>query len=216
MRLPLTNLRARVAPAHTAVLIVDMQNDFCAPGGYIDSVVKGNLDSCRAVAQPIEVLLAAARSVGVPAVWLRADYRHARVPEPMLAKLREHGIVDVCCEPGTWGYDWFEVRPGAGEPVVDKHCYSGFAAPALDRLLRERDTRTIVFCGVQTHVCVESTLRDAHSRGYFCVVPEQCVASHAAPAHAATLATVRFLLGDVVELDELLALWASAPAEKNG
>lgn len=204
----------RLAPGHTAVLVVDMQNDFCANGGYVDKVIKRDLSACQAVAGPVNELVAAARAAGVPVVWLRADYRRERIPESMRAKLDKQGVTEVCCVPGTWGADWFGVAPAEGEPVVTKSSYSGFHATGMEQTLRGLGARTVVFCGVQTHVCVESTLRDAHSLGFYCVVPQECVASHTPPAHEATLANVRFLFGDVVTLGQVTSRWSQPDARK--
>ena len=81
----------------------------------------------------------------------------------------------------------------------------------LDAELRARGIRTILFAGVQTNICVEATLRHAHALGYYCVLAEDCVASHTPAAHDMTLATVRFLLGDVIPLAEIERLWRSVP-----
>jgi ureidoacrylate peracid hydrolase len=202
----LTTLERIAAPDHTALLVVDMQNDFCAPGGYIERVMKKDASACRDVVQPINELLVLARAAQIPVLWLRANYAHESLPESMHAKLVRLGITDVCCASGTWGADWFGVRPASSEPVIEKHCYSGFMNTSLHRLLQERSVKTLVFCGVQTHVCVESTLRDAHSLGYYCVVRAECVGSHTPTLHEATLANARFL-GDVTTVAELRSLW---------
>jgi ureidoacrylate peracid hydrolase len=205
----LLSLAAQVAPAHAAVLVVDMQNDFCAAGGYIDRVIKRDLTACREVAKPVNELVALARAAKIPVIWLRANYARDLIPEPMRAKLERQNIAEVCCAPGSWGADWFGVRPFPAEAVIEKHCYSGFMGTDLHERLKALGVRTLVFSGVQTQVCVESTLRDAHSLGYYCVVPEDCVASHTPPAHQATLAGVRFLFGEVTTLAELKAIWAA-------
>jgi len=203
----LLSLSAQIAPAHAAVLVVDMQNDFCAAGGYIERVIKRDLAACQQVAKPVNELVAAARAARIPVIWLRANYARDLIPEPMRAKLERQNIAETCCAPGSWGADWFAVAPGPGETVIEKHCYSGFMGTDLNVRLKALGIRTLVFCGVQTQVCVESTLRDAHSLGYYCVVPEDCVASHTLPAHAATLASVKFLFGEVSTLAELKAIW---------
>jgi ureidoacrylate peracid hydrolase len=69
----LRTVAERLAPAHTALLVVDMQNDFCAEGGYIETVVGKNAAACRAVAAPIMALVGAARAAAVPVIWVRAD-----------------------------------------------------------------------------------------------------------------------------------------------
>lgn len=206
----LTSLAARVHPGHVAVLVVDMQNDFCAAGGYIERVVKKDPTPCSNVAERINRLVDAARRRRVPVLWLRANYEHSGLPETMRARLAEAHITDVCSAPGSWGYDWHRVQPATGEPVIDKRCYDGFVGTPLQAELRRRGIRTLVFAGVQTNVCVESTLRHAHSLGFYCVVPADCVASHTSMAHEGTLTNVRFLLGDVTSLDEVTAHWAAA------
>ena len=209
MSASLLSLSAQIAPAHAAVLVVDMQNDFCASGGYVDRVIKRDLTACQEVARAVNELVAAARASRVPVFWLRANYAHDLVPEPMRAKLERQNIAEVCCASGSWGADWYGVKPASGEPVIEKHCYSGFMGTDLQARLEKMRARTLVFSGVQTHVCVESTLRDAHSLGYYCVVPEDCVASHTPPAHQATLASVKFLFGEVTTLAELKAIWGA-------
>lgn len=209
--LPLTpaeKLRAR----DCALVVIDMQNDFCAPGGYIDVVMGKDVSAAGRAVEGAQALLNAARATGVPVVWVRADYSHERVPDSMLAKLQERGITAVCCAPGTWGGDWYGVRPLEDEPVITKHTYSGFAGTDLHARLGGLGARTLVFSGVQTQVCIESTVRDAHSLGYFCVVPEDAVGSHSPPLHEATLTNIRFLFGDVCATADVVAAWGGRTA----
>jgi ureidoacrylate peracid hydrolase len=175
-------------------------------------VMKKPVDAAAGIVEPIEELLMAARRSGVPVLWVKADYTHERIPEPMLAKLRARGITAVCCRPGTWGADFFGVRPVDDEAQVVKHSYSGFIGTELDAVLRGLKARTLVFVGVQTQVCVESTVRDGHSLGYFCVVPQDAVASHTPALHDATLDNIRFLFGDVCAARDVVDAWATAPA----
>lgn len=192
--------------ADTAVLVIDMQNDFCAPGGWTDTVVKKDVSYSPVVAASIAKLVDAARAAGRPVIWVRADYSPDKMPAAMRARA-EKMQAPVCCAPGTWGAGWYGVQPAAGESVVTKYCYSGFSGTDLDAQLRSRGISKLVFAGVQTHVCVESTLRDAHSRGYFCIVAEECVASHTPAAHEQTLANVRFLFGEVAPAATISAAW---------
>jgi len=204
---PLRTAGERLAPAHSALLVIDMQNDFCAEGGYIEAVVGKNAASCRAVAAPIMDLVRAARGAAVPVFWIRADYRLDKLPASMAARFAAQGNGRICCEPGTWGADFYGVAPVPGEPVVDKHCYSAFIGTDLERRLRAEGVRTLVFAGVQTNVCVETSLRDAYSLGFHVAAAADCVASHTAELHDATLKNVRFLFGDVLSGREIAALW---------
>lgn len=206
-RAPLKTAADRLKPGHTALLVIDMQNDFCAEGGYIESVVGKNTAPCRAAAAPLMALVEAARGAGVPVLWVRADYRLDKLPESMAARFAEQGKGRVCCAPGSWGADFYGCAPAPGEAVIDKHCYSAFIGTDLEVRLRARGVRTLVFAGVQTNVCVETTLRDGYSLGFNVVAAADCVASHTAELHEATLKNVRFLFGDVLSGREIAALW---------
>jgi ureidoacrylate peracid hydrolase len=206
----LLTLADRLAPRHAALLVVDMQNDFCASGGYVERVVKRDASPCRSIAEKANALVARARDAKAPVVWLRADYEPAGLPASMQTRLIEQGITEGCCIPGSWGYEWYGVRPEPGEPVIDKRSYDGFVGTPLEATLRSQGIRTIVFAGVQTNICVEATLRHAHALGFYCVVAEDCVASHTLPAHEMTLSIVRFVLGDVAPVAKIAAIWASA------
>ena len=192
----------------TALLLIDMQNDFCAKGGYIDVVMGKDVGAADGIRGAVIRLLDAARAGGIPVIWIKADYSFQRIPAHMQKKLRQRGIAAVCCEPGTWGADWFCVRPEPGEAVVVKHAYGGFIGTRLDDLLRKKNIGTLVFAGVQTQVCVESTVREAHSLGYMPVVAQDAVASHTPALHEASLANIRFLFGDTYPADAIAAVWS--------
>lgn len=203
----LTSPAQRLDPRHAALLIVDMQNDFCAVGGYIEAALGLDAAPCRAAVAPIMALVDVARSAGVPVVWIKADYRSERVPPPMVARLAERGVDAPCCIPGTWGAEFFGVTPAPDEPVFEKHCFSALHETDLDAWLRARRVRTVVLAGVQTNVCIDSTMRDAASRGYYIAIPRDCVASHTPPLHDATLQTAAAVFGDVLDSAVLRDLW---------
>ncbi|TFZ02611.1 cysteine hydrolase [Ramlibacter henchirensis] len=202
---------ARLEPKRCALMVVDMQNDFCAPGGYIDKTMGKDVSAAAVIVPTINELVAQARKARVPVVWLRADYSHDRIPDSMAVKLAARGIQAECCKPGTWGFEWYGVEPAAGEPVVTKHSYSGFIGTDMQDVLGALKRQTIVFTGVQTQVCVESTLRDAHAFGHYCVAVQDAVGSHTPALHEATLNNVRFLFGDVCPASDVLAAWRTEP-----
>ncbi len=205
----LKSLAERLGPGRPALLVVDMQNDFCAEGGYVSRLGR-DVGACGRIVPALRDLIASARAADVPVIWLMAEYEHDAITRPMLAKQREMGVADVCCAQGSWGAAPFGVAPEPGEPVVVKHRYSGFVGTDLDALLAERGVQTLVIAGVQTNVCVESTLRDGHSRGFYIVLAGDCVASHMPAQHDATLANVGFLLGDVTDGATIAGHWSNA------
>jgi ureidoacrylate peracid hydrolase len=115
----------------------------------------------------------------------------------------------VCCGTGSWGGEFYGVAAKPGEAVIEKSSYSAFAGTEAEQQLRAKGVRTIVFAGVQSNVCVESSLRDAVCRGFYAVLASDCVASHTQPLHDATLKNVQFLFGDVLDRNTIAAAWAA-------
>ncbi|HXP29981.1 MAG TPA: isochorismatase family cysteine hydrolase [Stellaceae bacterium] len=205
----LVDVRARLDPRHTALLVIDMQNDFCAEGGYVESVLKRDAAACRAVAAPIMELVAAARRAQVPVIWVVADYSLDKIPAGMRIKAAERGVPPACGS-GGWGAAFYELTPAPGETTIEKNCYSGFIGTRLAAHLRGLGIRTLVFAGVQTNVCVESTLRDGASLGFHVVLAADCVASHMQSMHEATLQLVAMLFGDVLPRRKIAEHWRAS------
>jgi ureidoacrylate peracid hydrolase len=202
----LDTVEKRLDPAHTAVMVIDMQNDFCAEKGYVERVVGKDVSACRAVVPAIMDLVASARERRIPVLWIKANYDPDRLPEGMLNKQREKST-EICCGTGSWGHDFYGVVAADGEPLIEKSCYSAFVGTEVEKELRQRGIRTLVFAGVQTNVCVDSSLRDAVCRGFYAVLASDCVASHTPPLHEATLNNVRFLFGDVIDRAAIKGAW---------
>jgi len=170
-----------VDPCATAIIVVDMQNDFAAPGGMFDRAGIP-IDAIQAIVEPIRVVLDAGRAAGMRAVFLkmqfvadlsdagppdapnRIKHRPLRAGEPMQTPTGVSGRILV---EGTWNTEIVSaLTPEPDDLVVAKHRYSGFYETDLDRLLRAAGIDTLVFTGATTSVCVESTLRDAFYRDY--------------------------------------------------
>lgn len=199
----LRTLEEQLHPSHTALLVVDMQNDFCAQGGYLErtrAAARVNailVDRNVAIAERIARLAERVRAMGVPVIWLRSIYDYKYLAAAHIARRESEG----CCMEGQWGADWFHIAPEPGETVIDKHTFNGFHDTGLDETLRAMGIRTLVFTGVATNVCVETTLRDAFVRGYNVVLVEDCVGSGNQTGHEGTLSTVRVNFGHVAPSD---------------
>lgn len=201
------NLADKVSPASSAILVIDMQNDFCAEGGYINRVLGKDVSVAATVADNIQRLLEPARQAGLPVVWIKADYSPDKIPASMHSKLRQMASQnEILCEPGTWGSEFFKLTPGQDEPQVTKHCYSAFFNTELDEVLKKHNVSTIIPTGVVTNVCIDSTVRDGFMNGYDILVAEECVGSHAQELHTAALKNISMIFGSVCKLDELKAV----------
>lgn len=176
--------------ASTALLIIDMQRDFCDAGGY---AARAGLDTGRlaATVERIGMLLAAARACGMTVVHTREGHLPdlSDCPPEKLRRSRAAGAEIGMAGPmgrllvrGEYGHNIIDrLRPLANERVIDKPGYGAFYRTELEPLLQARHIRTLILCGVTTEVCVHSTLREAVDRGYRCVtVGDACAASNPA------------------------------------
>lgn len=206
----------------TALIVIDMQRDFCAPGGYAEQAGL-DISLLRAPIPVLQGLLAAARTQGLLVVHTREGHRSDLSDLPASKRLRavqagapigSQGPLGRLLVRGEYGHDLIdELQPLAGEPVVDKPGYSAFASTDLELLLRNRGITALVIGGVTTEVCVSSTLRDAVERGYACTLVGDACASAYPDLHAAALAMVGVeggVFGRVCDSRQLLAEWGVA------
>ena len=168
--------------AATALVVVDMQNAYSSPGGYLDLAGFDVSGTAPVIAQ-IAAAVAAARGAGMPVIWFQngwdPDYVEAGGPgspnwhksNAMKAMRRNPNLRGKLLAKGGWDYALVDaLKPEPGEIVLPKPRYSGFTGTNLDSTLRARGIHTLVFTGIATNVCVESTLRDGFFLEYFGVV----------------------------------------------
>jgi len=205
--------RGRLDPAHSALVLVDLQNDFCDAGGAMGQRAEG-LSQIRATIPRIAELLRQARLRQVPVVHVKAEYGEADASDVRLFAEQRSGSRDVCV-PGTWGAEIVpEVAPVRSESVVVKHRFSGFVDTGLEKLLRANRIRTLVVAGVATQCCVESTVRDAALRDFYVVVPDDCVAARDRMRHLhdASLETMAIYFADICPSSEIANHWRGDPS----
>jgi nicotinamidase-related amidase len=204
----LAGLRDRIDPDYAALLIVDMQNDFCDPAGAMGSKGEG-LGDIRAVIPNIAGVLRAARDTGMLVIHLRAEYGGANTSDVSL--FAGAGVnATACCEPGSWGAEIVpELAPRASEPIIVKHRFSGFIDTGLEKLLRTNGVRSLVVVGVATQCCVESTVRDAAMHDYYVVVPRDCVAARARMRHLheASLEAMGLYFAQITHSNDVVSIW---------
>ncbi|MGW3811260.1 cysteine hydrolase family protein [Micromonospora sp. NPDC005113] len=205
-------LAALLSPRHTAVVVIDYQNDFVAEGGALH---RAGLHSPQlgAIAPAINNLVWRSRRSGALVVFVRCHYDRDTYLSPAFLRQAErsfHGLyVDVpVCVSGTWGADFVDgVRPQDGDVVVTKHRFGAFEGTDLDLVLRTRGVRTLVVCGVVTHVCVESTVREAFFKDYDCVVPRETTAGWQPQWHQTSLDVMDWGFAQVVPVEAVHRVW---------
>ncbi len=221
----MSGVREGLDPRGAALLVVDMQNDFCAPEGVFGRTGV-DVSPAEETVPALRALLGVARGTGVPVIFLASEYstpdnRYLSPAFLAQARRRWHGryLSIPVCQRGTWGIDFFrDLRPGPNEAVVWKHRFDGFVGTDLDLVLRSRGIRRLVVGGVTTECCVESTVRHAFFLDYACAVVRDAVAAYDVEMHERALRVMDRFFAQVVESAQVVEAWgsrvpAAAPAE---
>jgi ureidoacrylate peracid hydrolase len=211
---PLFDFDSKVNPAHTALLIIDMQNDFCADGGM--ATREGfDVTPVREMAGRLPDFCTSAREAGVLVIFVRNLYtteKNFYLSDAWLeqaARVRKGSYtLQGVCAAGHWGGEFYgNIRPEAGDVVVTKHRFNAFHNTDLETILRSNGIRTLVFSGCLTNVCVETTARDAFMRDYYVVVTSDGTGAYLESDHQGTLFNIARFFGQVASIAEVSSSW---------
>lgn len=192
------------------LLVVDMQNGFCGAGGTFDKF-GFNIASYRAIIPRLKNLIRSVRNIGVPVYYSKAireasgldciDRVHQIIPDSRREKIAKMPL----CIRGTWDSAIIdELEPLSEDYIVEKRRDSVFQDTEFELWLRAFRADTIIFCGIDTYICVESSVRDAFNKGYDVILIRDCVASRNPLHHQTTLDQVAEAFGWVLTAEELM------------
>ena len=203
----LTTLEQKAAPANAALLVIDVQNDFVADGGFFDQI-GADVKTVQKSIPNLEKLVGKAREAGVPVIFVQAIYDPEYLSAPMRERNRRRTIEIPRCLTGSWGADFYSVRPATGEHVIIKHRYSAILNTGLDALLKSRGIRSLLLAGVATDTCVESTGRDAYFIDYYVTIVADCCGAASESDHLGALKRFDRDYGAIVTSEDVIGAWS--------
>ncbi|MBW2063453.1 MAG: cysteine hydrolase [Deltaproteobacteria bacterium] len=192
---------------NTALIVVDVQNDFCHSQGVFSKYKKVDLEHVEQAVKNLAVFIDRCRQFNVPVIFIKTTHSQWTNSPSWLSRLEGKPKETGICAPDSWGSDFYLVSPREGDCVVTKHRYSAFVGTDLDLILRSRGIENIIVTGVATNVCVETTARDGFNHDYNVVLLDDCCGAFDQAEHEATLNNIRKFFGTVSDSITLIEVF---------
>jgi ureidoacrylate peracid hydrolase len=204
----LVSLQDKIDPRQTALLVVDLQNDFCADGCAL-ARTGADMGPPQAAALRMAELIDVAREVGVVPIFVRlVGDPQAETDVWVDQRIRRAGApYKPWAAADSFGAAFYLVQPRPDEPIVDKYRYAAFQGTKLEHVLKRHRIRTLVVGGVATNVCVETAVREAFVRDLYVVLVRDACAGTSEEAHDAALANLGRFFCQVVDAEDVIGVW---------
>lgn len=195
----------KITPEKTALIVVDVQNDFCHQDGSLAK--QGiSIEMVESMMPSLKELIDQARYNAVPIIFIQTIHETATDSETWINRLKNKSETKICRK-NTWGSEFYQVAPSPTDIIVIKHRYSAFINTRLDSILRTLKIKNLLMTGVSTNICVESTARDGFMLDYNIVFLSDCTAAYTIEEHEATLKNIDLYFGTVTDSHQVIDSW---------
>jgi len=207
----LAKLEEQVSPGHTALLVIDPQNDFCSSDGALAKVAGLDMSLVHEAVPRLNKFIRKAREAGVPVIWTRAVLSRDKMRPSERAVWGEWDDVWIV-KKGTEGVSWYPevISPLPDENVITKPHYDAFEETELGSLLHTNGVKTLLLTGFTSNVCVETTARRAYTQGYHVVAVSDCTAAPSRQEYECAILNIGRYFGKAASSAEIAELWTHA------
>lgn len=203
----------RLKPHKTALIVIDIQNDFCHHQG---AFAKRDVDLSHVEKAALNLIpfIDQCRKFNLPIIFVRTFHSDWTDSPSWIGRLGGMTKETPICRLNTWGAEFCKVEPQNSDYIVTKHRFSGFMGTDLDLVLRSKGIETILISGVVTNVCVETTARDGFNLNYNVILVEDCCGAFSSEEHASTVRNIAKYFGIVSDSKVLLEIIEGLKSER--
>jgi len=203
------NLKDKINPKHTALIVIDIQNDFASPEGSLAKCGR-DMSMVSPMIEKIQATINLAEQAGVPVFYTQQIYDRSKLTDLQKEQYDLDGKY-ITCDVNTDGYKFYKISPKS-EVTFIKYNYNIFSNPELEKTLNKQNIKTLVITGMDTYWCVETAIRNAFDIGYRIVVPEDLLACNGKhlDLHNRTLELVKRTFGIVTTSSEINKIWGQS------
>lgn len=195
-------------PESTAILVVDIQNDYCHAEGALAKMGR-DISKIQDIIPNIQTLIKTARNRKVPIIFVQTiqdKYLVSQVWKNRPSINKDVNPLSIC-EKGSWGAEFYKLAPMSEDIILQKYRYSAFIGTELDLMLSNMKRESLIFTGVATNVCVESTARDGFLRDYSVTLVKDCCAAYIPDLHEASIRNIEGYFGIALQRKEIEEYW---------
>lgn len=189
-------------PEKTALIIIDVQNDFCHENG-LNAKFHGNISDSQEIIPKIDTLINEARKLGIKIVFVQTVHTEHTVSKSLKKQRKLNGFRDIV-KKGGWGADFYKLLPQEQDVILEKHQYSAFFGTSLDMILKNSDIKSLLLTGVATNVCVDTTARDGFMLDYNITVVKDACASSSKEMHSFAIENIDKWFGQSLDVQDVL------------